>query len=82
MRCPRQFSRIFRAETGCSPAKAVENPRLEAARLMLEQGRHSIVTVAAESGFVDRDRMRRAFLRVFGQSPQSLRRSLDSAMAS
>jgi len=35
---PRQFSRVFRTETGLSPAKAIENLRLEAARLMLEQG--------------------------------------------
>ena len=28
---PRQFSRVFRAETGLSPAKAIENLRLEAA---------------------------------------------------
>jgi len=34
---PRQFSRAFRAETGQSPAKAVENLRVEAARLMMEQ---------------------------------------------
>lgn len=71
----RQFSRAFSTETGSTPAKAVENLRLEAARLMLEQGRHSIEIVAAETGFGDRDRMRRAFLRVYGQSPQSLRRS-------
>jgi transcriptional regulator GlxA family with amidase domain len=31
---PRQFSRVFRAETGQSPAKAIENLRLEAAGLM------------------------------------------------
>jgi AraC-like DNA-binding protein len=36
---PRQFTRAFRAETGQSPARAVENLRLEAARYMLEQGR-------------------------------------------
>ena len=29
---PRQFTRVFRAETGQSPARAVENLRLEAAR--------------------------------------------------
>src|SRR6185295_6909130 len=29
---PRQFSRAFRAETGQSPAKAVEHLRVEAAR--------------------------------------------------
>jgi len=37
---PRQFSRAFRAETGQSPARAVEQLRLEAARLMMEQTRH------------------------------------------
>lgn len=73
---PRQFSRIFREETGQSPAKAVESLRLEAARLMLEDGRHPIETVARDTGFADRDRMRRAFLRAYGHPPASLRRSL------
>ncbi|MDF1632436.1 GlxA family transcriptional regulator [Mycoplana sp. MJR14] len=73
---PRQFSRIFREETGQSPAKAVERLRLEAAKVMLEDGRHSMDIVARDTGFADRDRMRRAFLRFFGQPPQSLRRSL------
>jgi transcriptional regulator GlxA family with amidase domain len=73
---PRQFSRAFRAETGQSPAKAVENLRLEAARLMMEQTRHPIEVVARESGFADRERMRRAFLRAFGQPPQAMRRQL------
>lgn len=73
---PRQFSRVFRDETGQSPAKAVERLRLEAAKAMMEDGRHSMDEVARETGFADRDRMRRAFLRFFGQPPQSLRRSL------
>lgn len=72
---PRQFSRAFRAETGQSPAKAVEQLRVEAARLMMEQGRHPIEMVARETGFADRERMRRAFLRAFGQPPQALRRN-------
>ena len=72
---PRQFSRAFRAETGQSPAKAVENLRVEAARLMMEQGRHAIDVVARETGFADRERMRRAFLRAFGQPPQVIRRN-------
>jgi transcriptional regulator GlxA family with amidase domain len=71
---PRQFSRVFRAETGQSPAKAVENLRLEAARLMMEQSRHPIDVIARQTGFADRDRMRRAFLRAFGQPPQVIRR--------
>ncbi|MGO4437151.1 GlxA family transcriptional regulator [Rhizobium sp. RAF56] len=72
---PRQFSRAFRAETGQSPAKAVEILRLEAARLMMEDGRHPVDVVARETGFADRERMRRAFLRGFGQPPQAIRRN-------
>jgi transcriptional regulator GlxA family with amidase domain len=72
---PRQFSRAFRAETGQSPAKAVEHLRIEAARLMMEQTRHPIEVVARETGFADRERMRRAFLRAFGQPPQAMRRN-------
>ncbi len=72
---PRQFSRALAAETGQSPAKAVENIRVEAARVMMEQGRHSMDVVAIETGFADRSRMRRAFLRAFGQAPQTMRRN-------
>ena len=79
---PRQFSRAFHAETGQSPAKAVENLRVEAARVMMEQGRHSMDVVANESGFADRERMRRAFLRAYGQPPQTMRRNArDGARA-
>jgi transcriptional regulator GlxA family with amidase domain len=76
---PRQFSRAFHAETGQSPAKAVENLRVEAARLMMEQGRHSMGVIADEAGFADRERMRRAFLRVLGQPPREVRRLARAA---
>jgi transcriptional regulator GlxA family with amidase domain len=72
---PRQFSRAFHAETGQSPAKAVENLRVEAARILMEQGQLPIDVVARETGFADRERMRRAFLRAFGQPPQVIRRN-------
>ncbi|NML98571.1 GlxA family transcriptional regulator [Paraburkholderia sp. RP-4-7] len=72
---PRQFSRAFRDETRQSPAKAIEALRVEAARGMLEAGRHSMEAVAAETGFVDTERMRRAFLRAFGQPPQAIKRA-------
>jgi transcriptional regulator GlxA family with amidase domain len=72
---PRQFSRIFLSETGQSPAKAVEQLRLESARFMIEEGRHSVNVVAQETGFADPERMRRAFLRTFGLSPQAMRRN-------
>ncbi|WP_454761138.1 GlxA family transcriptional regulator [Caulobacter segnis] len=72
---PRQFSRAFHSETGQSPAKAIENLRVEAARGLMEQSRHPIDVVARQTGFSDRDHMRRAFLRAFGQPPQVLRRN-------
>ena len=72
---PRQFSRTFLAETGCSPAKAVEQLRVEAARLMTEQSRLSMDEIARETGFSDSERMRRAFLRSFGLPPQAIRRN-------
>ena len=73
---PRQFSRLFRAETGRTPAKAVENLRLEAARLMMEEGKHPVEQIAIETGFADRERMRRAFNRAFGQPPQAVKRAV------
>ncbi|BEU99364.1 GlxA family transcriptional regulator [Novosphingobium olei] len=71
---PRQFARAFRAETGQTPAKAVEQMRLEAARLMIEETRHPMDQIAREAGFVDIRRMREAFMRQYGQPPQTLRR--------
>jgi transcriptional regulator GlxA family with amidase domain len=70
----RQFTRAFRAETGQTPARAVESLRLEVARVMLEEGTHSIEEVAEETGFGDRERMRRAFVRAFGRPPRAIRR--------
>ncbi|WP_458836467.1 GlxA family transcriptional regulator [Rhizorhabdus wittichii] len=76
---PRQFSRAFRAETSQTPAKAVEQIRLEAARLMIEDTRHPMDQIARESGFVDLRRMREAFMRQYGQPPQALRRLARAA---
>lgn len=41
---------------------------------MLEEGRHPMDIVARDTGFADRDRMRRAFQRFFGHPPQTMRR--------
>jgi transcriptional regulator GlxA family with amidase domain len=76
---PRQFRRAFAAETGELPAKAVENLRVEAARLMLEDSRHPLETIARQTGFADRERMRRAFVRAFGLPPQAMRRQVRRA---
>ncbi|MCA1326511.1 GlxA family transcriptional regulator [Herbaspirillum sp. alder98] len=70
----RQFDRTFAAETGQTPAKAIEQMRAEAARIRIEASSDSLDAIARASGFGDPDRMRRAFMRLFGQPPASLRR--------
>jgi len=72
---PRNFARAFAAETGVTPARAVERLRVEAARERIEAGPEPIEAIAQAAGFGEPERMRRAFLRAFGQPPQALRRS-------
>ncbi|NYT36248.1 GlxA family transcriptional regulator [Allopusillimonas soli] len=72
---PRNFARAFLRETGSTPAKAVERLRLEAARVLVENGCTPLDRIAQCTGFADPGRMRRAFLRNFGQPPQALRRA-------
>lgn len=71
---PRTFARSYTTETGVTPAKAVERLRLEAARAALDVPGRSLQEVADLVGFMDTERMRRAFLRHFGASPAALRR--------
>jgi transcriptional regulator GlxA family with amidase domain len=71
---PRNFARAFAAETGTTPAKAVERLRLEMARLAVETGHAPLERIAEDAGFRDAGRMRRAFVRSFGLPPQALRR--------
>jgi transcriptional regulator GlxA family with amidase domain len=75
----RQFTRAFVAETGQSPAKAIEKLRVEAARLLIEEGRHPIEVIVRETGFANRERMRRAFLRTFGKPPLAMRHDIRAA---
>jgi transcriptional regulator GlxA family with amidase domain len=70
----RQFGRVFKEETGETPAKAVERLRAEVARERIENDTEPIEAIAAAVGFSDPERMRRAFLRLYGEPPQSLRR--------
>lgn len=76
----RQFSRVFREQTGETPAKCIEKLRVEAARLLLETSGHPVEVIAREAGFVDRERLRQAFLRAFGKPPQAIRKSLIASV--
>lgn len=71
---PRQFSRVFREQTGETPARAIERLRAEAAYLRLQDGMESVEVIARAVGFNDPERMRRAFVRLYGHPPQTVRR--------
>lgn len=75
---PRNFARAYATETGVTPAKAVERLRAEAARVALERG-GGIQEIARRTGFGDPERMRRAFIRLYGAPPAALRRTLRRA---
>ncbi len=75
---PRNFARAYAAETGVTPAKAVERMRIDAARAALARG-SGIQDIAQRTGFGDAERMRRAFIRFYGAPPAALRRTLRSA---
>jgi transcriptional regulator GlxA family with amidase domain len=75
---PRNFARAYAADTGVTPAKAVERMRVEAARAALARG-GAIQQIARRTGFGDPERMRRAFVRLYGAPPAALRRTLRPA---
>src|SRR5438876_782452 len=71
----RHFTRAFIAEPGTTPSKAVERLRIEVARQRVQSSSEAIERVAQFTGFRDPERMRRAFIRAFGQPSQALRRA-------
>jgi transcriptional regulator GlxA family with amidase domain len=70
---PRHFSRTFHAESGMSPAKAIELLRAETARGSLGGSGRSVQEVARSCGFGNAERMRRSFLRLFGAPPSAVK---------
>lgn len=69
----RNFCRVFAQETGTTPARFVEELRLEAARHRLEQGRESLDEVAGACGLSTSLNLRRLFERHLGISPSDYR---------
>jgi transcriptional regulator GlxA family with amidase domain len=69
----RSFSRLYRQTTGQTPARAVEAIRIEAARILIEDGT-TIAQTWRCCGFGSEETLRRIFQRTFGISPQAYRR--------
>jgi transcriptional regulator GlxA family with amidase domain len=67
---PRTLSRLFRRETGTTPARFVGEARLRLAQLLIERSAFALASVAVRSGFRNAEQMRRAFRRRLGVSPR------------
>jgi transcriptional regulator GlxA family with amidase domain len=69
----RNFTRVFRAETGQTPAAYVEAARIEAARRLLETTDASIGAVARACGFGTVETLHRSFRRILRATPNEYR---------
>lgn len=70
---PRNFARLFLAQTGTTPAAFVEHVRVDAMRRALEDSDMPLKAIAAQCGFSGPDIARRAFLRRVKTTPAEYR---------
>jgi transcriptional regulator GlxA family with amidase domain len=70
---PRNFARVFLQDTGTTPARFVEQLRIEAARRRLEESGDKLEKIASDCGFGSLRSLRRSFLRVLHVSPNDYR---------
>jgi transcriptional regulator GlxA family with amidase domain len=75
----RNFLRVFRAETGRTPAEFVSSIRLQAARRLLEESDLPVKVAAQRCGFGSVAAMRRTFLREIGVTPAAYREKFSAA---
>jgi transcriptional regulator GlxA family with amidase domain len=75
---PRTFARTYAGQIGCTPARTVEQMRLEAARRALEESTLPLKAVAAQTGYGEEQNLRRVFLRQLGITPGDYRRRFSA----
>lgn len=74
----RHFARVFRREFGATPAKYIEQVRIETARRLLEASGVSVEEVALRCGYKQAENMRRSFLRTLRVTPSAYRQRFRS----
>ncbi len=75
----RNFTRVFRAETGRTPASYVETVRVEAARALLETTGITVDAIARACGFGTAETLHRRFKRTLGVTPGQYRHHFSTA---
>ncbi|MEW2306875.1 GlxA family transcriptional regulator [Streptomyces sp. NPDC006655] len=74
----RNFTRVFRAETGSTPAAYVESARIEAARRLLETTSATVDSVAHACGFGTVETLHRSFKRTLQVTPGEYRKHFSA----
>jgi len=77
----RSFIRHYRADTGQTPARAIELIRVETARRLLSDTGLPVKRIAANCGFGSEETLRRSFLRAIGVTPQAYRERFSVSVA-
>jgi transcriptional regulator GlxA family with amidase domain len=70
---PRNFARVFRRETGTTPASYVEDLRVESARRLLEDTDLTVAAIASRVGCRHAETLHRVFRRRVGTTPDRYR---------
>jgi len=69
----RTFMRHYKSQTGRTPARTVEQFRVEAAKRLLGETALPVKRIAARCGFGSEESMRRSFMRLLQIAPQTYR---------
>ncbi|MGE8067537.1 GlxA family transcriptional regulator [Pseudomonas sp. NPDC089569] len=75
----RSFIRHYRADTGQTPARAIEQIRVETARRLLGDTGLPIKRIALQCGFGSEETLRRSFQRAMDVTPQAYRERFAAA---
>jgi transcriptional regulator GlxA family with amidase domain len=78
---PRNFVRVFARELGNTPARYVEQVRVEAARTQLASTEDSMELIAGRCGFSSAELLRRCFVRYFKIAPSQYRKHFHTQVA-
>ncbi|UMB69733.1 GlxA family transcriptional regulator [Mycobacterium paraterrae] len=75
---PRNFARVFNREIGQTPARYVDELRVESAQRRLEESSSSLDEIAEQCGFSSANALRRSFLRIRGVTPSDYRQRFST----
>ncbi len=77
----RHLTRVFVRDLGMTPARWVEQVRVEAARDLLETSDATLETIARQAGLGSAETLRRCFTRAVGVTPHAYRQRLRAPAA-